>query len=235
MQVIKQIGFIIISFGFVLGLYQGYLLILNYLYDYSIVYDFIIAIRPILLLVMLLGFFLIVFGGSFEKLFSKRDEPQPGPRPKKSVVRNRVYVISALIGVAIIIPLIFIILTHSDLFVPHEVRVTVDVLSLAAIVWLATSLPLYVDKINRDTLEINFSGHVHVHETFLGIIFIVTGFIFIFHHVLPFDFVFGSYYLIIGSFLMGRDIEDLRQFKIIEIYRKKKPALGEKRNPNNEI
>ena len=215
MKIIKQIGFITITIGIILGLYQAYLLILNYLYDIFGIIEQIGSIRLIVLFAMLIGFFIIIIGGVIENYLSKKKGLESVEKPPSSSSRRRVYIITAIIGGLIILALSFLILSYSGFYVPREIRVWIDLLSIIAIIWFATSLPLYVDKINRDTLEIQLFG-LHIHETFLGILFMVTGFLFIFHHVIAFDFVFGAYYLIIGAFLMGRDIEDLRQFKIIE-------------------
>jgi len=215
MRIIKQIGFIIIAIGIILGLYQAYLLILNYLYNIFGIVELIGTIRLYVLFTMLIGFFLIIMGGVLEKYISRKKDLEFIEEPEKGSSRKRGYIISAIIGATIIIALSILISSYSDFYVPHEIRVWVDLLSIFAIVWFATSLPLYVDKINKDTLEIHLFG-LHIHETFLGILFMITGFLFIFHHIIPFDFVLGAYYLIIGAFLMGRDIEDLRQFKIIE-------------------
>ena len=164
---------------------------------------------------MLIGFFFIMLGGTLEKYYSKTDDPSPSNNPKKISPKKRVYIIDAIIGVSFITPLLIIVYIYRGFWTPFEIRIWVDLFAIGSIIWIATSLPLYVDKINRDTLEIHLFG-LHIHETVLGILFIITGFLFIFHHLEALDFVVGSFYLIIGAFLMGRDIEDLRQFKIIE-------------------
>lgn len=215
MKILKQIGFIIITIGLILGLYQAYLLILNYLYDIFGIIELIGTIRLIILFAMLIGFFIIIMGGVVENYFTKKNDLESVENPTSGSTRKQVYIIAAIIGGLIILALTFLIISYSGFYVPREIRLWIDLLSIFAIIWFATSLPLYVDKINKDTLEIQLFG-LHIHETFLGIILMVTGFFFIFHHIIAFDFVFGAYYLIIGAFLMGRDIEDLRQFKIIE-------------------
>ena len=210
----KQIGFITVGIGLILGLIQGYLLISAYLTDNWDIDNLIILIRPFLISAMLIGFALIVTGGVIQSIRSKGNEEADSSTPKDKINKTP-YIVSAIIGCATIIPLLILVVMYSSFYIPYEVRVAVFFLSIITIVWLAVSLPLYVDKINKDTLEIHLFG-LHFHETFIGILMIVTGFIFIMHHVIPFDFIFGAYYLIIGAFLMGRDIEDLRQFKIIE-------------------
>ncbi|MHA1379354.1 MAG: hypothetical protein ACTSRG_13305 [Candidatus Helarchaeota archaeon] len=215
MKILKQIGFICIAIGVGLGLYQSYLLISAYLYDDLSIDVLIGYIRPYLISIMLIGFFLIVFGGVLENHISKKNEPEIDNVHNRKSRRKKTYIASVIIGCLFIIPLLILIMLYPGMYVPHTIRILVFFLSIATIVWLAICLPLYVDKINKDTLEINLFG-LHIHETFLGILFIITGFIFVMHHIIPFDFIFGSYYLIIGAFLMGRDIEDLRQFKIIE-------------------
>jgi len=211
----KQIGFIIIAIGIGIGLYQCYLLISAYLYDDLYINELIGKIRPYLVSTMLIGFIIIMLGGTIEKNKNQKDESETDITTKESPRGKIPFIISTIIGCLFIIPLLILIFSYSGLYVPHEIRIWVFFLSIATIIWLAISLPLYVDKVNRDTLEIHLFG-LHIHETFMGILFIVTGFIFIMHHIIPFDFIFGSYYVIIGGFLMGRDIEDLRQFKIIE-------------------
>lgn len=215
MKFLKISGFFLIILGMGVGLYQSYLLILSYLYNIFNIDEILGIIRPVLISLMLIGFFLIILGGPFENYLSGRNKPISANNSGKAQIEKHVYVIVSLIGLVTTTLLLVLIFLYQGFWVPFEIRVYVDLLSIAAIIWLATSLPLYVDKINRDTLEINLFG-IHFHETFLGILFIITGFLFILHHKIPFDFVFGSYYLIIGSFLMGRDIEDLRKFKIIE-------------------
>ena len=71
MKIIKQIGFIIIAIGIILGLYQAYLLILNYLYDIFGIIELIGTIRLVVLFAMLTGFFIIIIGGVIENYLSK--------------------------------------------------------------------------------------------------------------------------------------------------------------------
>lgn len=215
MKILKQVGFIIITIGIGLGLYQSYLLISAYLTDDFFIDELIGEIRPYIIITMLIGFCLVILGGSLDNFLNREGVSEVKEIPENKFARKLVYIVAIIIGGLLAIPLIILIFLYPGPYVPKEVRIWVFFLSIGTIIWLATSLPLYVDKINRDTLEINLFG-LHIHETFLGILLLITGFIFVMHHIQPFDFIYGSFYLIIGGFLMGRDIEDLREFKIIE-------------------
>ena len=77
-------------------------------------------------------------------------------------------------------------------------------------------MPHLADKLVSDQKggRIIFLG-LHIHEGFIGLLFVVNGLLMIIFPYNLFDTVAGIFFICMGAFLVGRDAEDVRNFQII--------------------
>ena len=83
------------------------------------------------------------------------------------------------------------------------------------------SMPHVADKLVSDQKggKIIIFG-LHIHEGFIGLIFIVNALLMIIFPYNLFDIVAGILFMGMGAFLVGRDAEDIRNCQIIVRYKK---------------
>ena len=109
------------------------------------------------------------------------------------------------------------------LFVPNlplslELDTTIACVFLIVFtLFLMLAVPHVADKLVSDHKGGKFIVFgLHIHENFMGMFFIVNGIIFIIFSYNLFDIIAGILFLSMGAFLIGRDAEDVRNFKIIQ-------------------
>ncbi len=202
MRRIIKLGIFTISIGLILGFIHAAILILNYLYVTELRNSLPLT-RTLCIFIILIGIFFVGISG----IFSKNKEPEHQLKGHKKAFTFLLFLI--------IIPIFTFIGFYHVEIVPPIILFVADVLSVAFVLWILLVLPHITDRLGKQIIEIDVLGY-HFHEGFFGICFIVPGFIFVIHGVAFSDILFGCYIMIVGSFVIGRDIEDVKQFKIIE-------------------
>ena len=202
MRRITKIGVLTISVGLFFGFIHAAALILNYLYVTEITI-YLPLTRDICIFIILVGIFLTGISG----LLSKDKDPNHELKGHRKAFTFLLFLI--------IVPIFTLIGFYHVLIVPPIILFMADVLSVSFIIWIVLVLPHITDRLGKQIIEIDIFGY-HFHEGFFGICFIVPGFFFVIHGVAISDILFGCYIMIVGSFVIGRDIEDVKQFKIIE-------------------
>lgn len=203
MRKLTTIGIFTIILGLLFGFVHAIILVLNFLYLTEIK-NYIPFTRLISIFIIFLGMFLIGIGGLSSKNNKEIKENTKGHKK-----------IFSFLFFLIITPILAFSGLFPSIFIPTIILISADILSISFIVWLLIVLPQVADKIGEEIVEIHFLNY-HIHESVLGIAFVIPGFLFIIHGVTIYDTLYGCYTMLVGAFLIGRDIEDVKKFKFIE-------------------
>ncbi|MHA1376774.1 MAG: hypothetical protein ACTSRG_00145 [Candidatus Helarchaeota archaeon] len=203
MRKITKLGIFTIILGLIACFIHAGLLILNFLIVTDLQY-YIPFTRILCIIIIPCGILLISIGGLISK--------NPNQDFKEDTINKKAFI---FIFFLIVTPIIAFAVLFPSFSVPTVILLTVDILSVSFILWILLALPHITAKLGDEIIEIDFLGY-HFHESIFGIGFIIPGFFFVIHGTILIDTLFGCYIMLAGSFLIGRDIEDVKKFKIVE-------------------
>ncbi|NHI93627.1 MAG: hypothetical protein EAX96_14160 [Candidatus Lokiarchaeota archaeon] len=200
----RKLGTIILLAGLICAFVYGVMLIISYLVIY-IIPEIIQAIRILYISMLILA--IIVLSSV------RLDKPKEEIIDKKSRKYMKFFLITLTFLIVLGVAWIFV----PNLPLSNEVQTAITAFFLIFFaLFMMISLPHVADKLVSDQKGGKFILlGLHIHENFMGMIFMVNGIIFILFAYNLFDTVAGIMFLSVGAFLVGRDAEDVRNFQII--------------------
>ncbi|MFX0101230.1 MAG: hypothetical protein ACFFCS_16775 [Candidatus Hodarchaeota archaeon] len=107
----------------------------------------------------------------------------------------------------------------------HPLSLTISILveinTILFIIYLIFKLPKATDGLSRSFARVYIFKH-RVHESLIGVIWILIGILFISYCGDPFDRTIGILYILFGAFLLGKDYYDVKKFDFIKDLVKKR-------------
>ena len=147
-------------------------------------------------------------------------------KPEELIIdkRSRKYMKFFLIVLSILISVGFIWIFIGYIPLPVQLQFGITaIFTIIFILFMMISMPHVADKLVSDQKggKVIILGY-HIHECFMGLVFVTNAMLMIIFPYNLFDTVAGILFLAMGAFLVGRDAEDVRNFKIIVNVKKEK-------------
>ena len=205
----RKIGAFFILFGLFIALIYSFMLVFSY---------FIFKIHENIMMFTRIAFIACLIISIAFMATVKQEKPDEETIDKKSRKFMKLFliVLFALITVG------FIWLFIGYIPIPVEIQYGITaIFTIVFIMFMMLSMPHVADKLVSDQKggKVIFLGF-HIHECFIGLVFIVNALLMIIFPYNLFDVVTGILFMGMGAFLVGRDAEDVRNFQIIVRYKK---------------
>ncbi len=148
----------------------------------------------------------------------KQDKPPEETIDKKSRKFMKIFLV--VLFVLITVGIIYLFIGYVPLPIEVQKGITA-IFTIIFLLFIMLSMPHVADKLVSDQKggKIIFLGY-HIHENFIGLIFMINALLMIIFPYNLFDTVSGILFMVMGAFLVGRDAEDVRNYQIIVKYKK---------------
>ena len=211
MAIQRKIGAFLMLLGLMVAFIYSVMLIISF-FVYRIPPNIVMSVRVTFVAILVLAIAVMAS--------VKQDKPEEMIIDKKS--RKFMKFFFGVLSVLISVGIIWIFIGYIPVPIQLQFGITA-IFTIVFILFMMLSMPHVADKLVSDQKggKIIVLGY-HIHEGFIGIIFIVNALWMIIFQYNLFDTVAGIMFLGMGSFLVGRDAEDVRNFKIIVNVKKEK-------------
>ena len=200
----RKLGALLILIGLFIAIFYSIMLVVSF-FGPTLPANIIMSVRILFVACLVLA---IAVMGTV-----KQDKPEELIIDKKS--RKFMKFFLTVLVILISVGIVWLFIGYIPIPIQMQYAITA-IFTIVFILFMMISMPHLADKLVSDQKggRIIFLG-LHIHEGFIGLLFIVNALLMIIFPYNLFDTVAGILFMGMGAFLVGRDAEDVRNFQII--------------------